>query len=76
MLGGTGRPKEGVVVVLCGKEVELQQVRPGRVSGRGSGMGDLARSWRLGRLQRSEPLGGQVAQLGLSGAGISELGRG
>ena len=43
-LGGRGR---GRWVVLCGEEVELQQARPGRASGRGSGMGELVGGWRL-----------------------------
>ena len=59
-------------VVLCGEEVELQQARPGRASGRGSGMGELVGSWRLVVFRKVGLWEAQVAELVLSGARISE----
>ena len=46
-LGALGGRVRGRWAVLCGGEVELQQARPGRASGRGSGMGELVGGWRL-----------------------------
>ena len=60
------------MVVLCGEEVELQQARPGRASGRGSGMGELVGSWRLVVFRKVRLWEAQVAELGVSGAWISE----
>ena len=61
-------------VVLCGEEVELQQARPGRASGRGSGMGELVGGWRLVVFRKVRLWEAQAAELGVSGAWISEPG--
>ena len=59
-------------VALCGEEVELEQARPGWLSRRGSGMGEQVGSWRFVVFRKVRLWEAQVAQLGLSGAGISE----
>ena len=59
-LGGWGR---GWWVVLCGEEVELQQARPGRACGRGSGMVEVAGSWRS-VVFRKVTLGGPSCRIG------------
>ena len=51
-------------MVLCGEEVELQQARPGRASGRGSGIGELVGSWRLVVFREVRLWEAQVAELG------------
>ena len=61
-------------MVLCGGEVGLQQVRPGRASGRGSGVGEGVGSWRLAVFRKVRLWEAQVAELGVSGAWISEPG--
>ena len=49
--------------VLCGDEVELQQARPGRACGRGSGMVEVVGSWRS-VVFRKVTLGGPSCRIG------------
>ena len=51
-------------MVLCGEEVELQQARPGRASGRGPVDGRAGGKLEVGRLQESEALGGPSCRIG------------